>query len=291
MSEQPPQFESIENGKDVEIVLKFLRHGERTKEGRLTDYGRQITSEKAEQEKPEFEEFDAVKAIGSDAGLNETASMRALETADIYAHKIDTDKEFTTRIEKLLSYESVKTKAPYDHLKVYNSFLPENFTDLPDVEKAAAAKKAQSALMDHVLALDTPEAQIWKKETAGAFAYLVEHYIKMAGKLNSDSKVLMPAGTHGGTMEFLLQQALVFKNHAGVTKMGFDTMGEIGGEFSPSEAYNVDIKTDDTGDLMPLAVTFDSSDRPHFEFAYLNLDKVKELSAFYESLHSAEEEK
>ena len=84
----------------------------------------------------------------------------------------------------------------------------------------------------------------YKKEAAGSVAVVVEHYQEMTKKLKSGSKVLVPAGTHGGQMEFLLQQALVKRDKDGREKIGLDSIGEIGGEFNPTDSYNLDIKTD-----------------------------------------------
>ena len=48
-------------------------------------------------------------------------------------------------------------------------------------------------------------------------------------------------------MEFLLQQALVRRGQDGENHTGFKSLDEIGGEFDPSDAYNVIIETDDDG--------------------------------------------
>ena len=280
------QKESLERGKNVEIVLKFLRHGERDKEGRLTDYGRSVTAERARESGIKPDDFDAVKAIGSNAGEKAGVGKRAFETADIYAHTIAGDGAFNSRVEKVLSFEGLKNSVPYDHVEIYNASLPENFNSLSNEEKAVAAKKAQAAVIDHLINLDTPEADAYRDEMAGAFAYLIEHYRKMTKKLKSGSKVLLPAGTHGGVMEFLLQKALVRTDKDGNEVIGFKNSKEIGGEFSPSEAYNVDIVTDENGDYKPLMVSFDTKSRGMDGKLYLDENKIKELAEFYESLHS-----
>jgi broad specificity phosphatase PhoE len=278
--------ERKEFGRDVEIVLKFIRHGERDKSGRLTDYGRGITTERAKRSGLRDENFDAVKGVGSNAGArNSSGQGRALETANIYAHEIAGDEQFVTRAEKVLNYETLANKYPFDWTEVYNSYLPEHFDVLSDEEKANAAKKAQTAVVNYLINLDSPEANAVKDESAGSFAYFIDHYMKMAKRLRSESKVLIPAGTHGGVMEFILQKALVRKDEKGNDVVGFQDLDEIGGEFSPSEAYNVDITTDQEGEPGELKVSFDNPLRQHLQGAYLDKAKLAELKDFYAALH------
>jgi hypothetical protein len=293
MSELPPTgIESIpspeqkEFGRQVEIVLKFIRHGERTKEGTLTDHGRDITAERARESGLEEAGFDAVKAIGSNAGPKNPDGMgRSLETADIYGYEIGGDAQFATRAQKALNYQTFVNQEPFDWLAFYNSNLPENFNELSDEEKVNAAKQAQVATVNHLINLDTPEAKGYRQEAAGSFAYVIDHYAQMAKRLKSESKVLIPAGTHGGVMEFVLREALVRKDRDGKEIIGFSDLDEIGGEFSPSEGYDVDIETDEDGNLGPLKVSFDNKSRPTGDF-YLDKAKLEELKDFYIKLHS-----
>jgi hypothetical protein len=281
--------ESKDFGKNVEIMLKFIRHGERSKDGKLTDYGRSVTAERARQSEFKKEDFDAVKAIGSNAGSkNEKGMARSLESADIYAHEIAGDEQFVTRSQKILNYENFVSKEPFDWAEVYNSNLPADFETLSDDEKAAAGKKAQTATVNHLITLDTPEAQAMRQEAAGSFAFLIDHYMKMAKKLKSESKVLIPAGTHGGVMEFVLQQALVRKDEDGKEVVGFKDIADIGGEFSPSEGYNVDIATDEEGKPTDLKVSFDNENRPALRDAHLDVAKLEELKDLYAKLHGLE---
>jgi broad specificity phosphatase PhoE len=281
--------ESIEKGKNVLIRLKFIRHGERDKEGRLTDYGRDVTVRIAKAHAEEAKEFDVVKAIGSDAGEKNGFGKRAFETADLYAKEVAGDEVLRSKVQSVLSYETIISPVPHDYQKLYNDSLPVNFDELSPEEKSAAARVAQRAMLDHLVASDTPEAEAYKREEAGAFAYLVEHYRDMAKRLKDGSKVLIPAGTHGGTMEFLLQQALVRKNDDGSTIVGFKKLDEIGGEFSPSEDYNVDVSTDENGHPAPMRVSFDNPfnnpGRVLPEVAYLDEAIVAELADYYRKLH------
>ena len=283
--ENEKRKETLEKGKKVRIILKFIRHGERTKEGLLTNLGRRITKERAQKKGREYENFNAVKAVGSSAGPKGSSGMeRSLETPHLQAKEIPSDKEFQTRAQNLLSYETLKTPPPFDWEKYYNSHLPEDFKSLPDEEIIKAAKKAQEATFNHLISLNTPEAERFKKEIVGAFAVFIDHYIGVTRRLKSESKVLIPAGTHGGIMEHILQQALVRQDEEGKEIIGFEDIGEIGGEFSPSDSYNVFVETDAEGKLKKLKVTFDNPERPS-EDMFLDPDILKELKEFYLALH------
>ncbi len=299
--------ESSERGKEVEILVKFQRHGLR--EGtRLTDLGRQITQERAEQggwsvgDTEDEARFDAAKAIGSSADTpqatpeNPRPLSRALETAHITAATVAGERAGTwnPRPDERLNYNTLRSPAPYDHILVYNRALSEairalgkgdqDLKDLKDEEKLRVTEAAQNGVMEHVHMLRTPEAEQWKRENAGMFADMIEHYIEMTRYLKNNSRVMYAAGTHGGAMEWLLQQALTRTDADGRTTVGLDSLAEIGGGFQSSDAYNVDIKTDKRGKLQTLGITFDNPQRPQGEM-YLDLDKLHELAAFYRGLH------
>jgi hypothetical protein len=275
--------ESAERGENVKILLRFMRHGERDLDGNLVDYGREITRQVAKESDIKPEDFDAVKAIGSDAGpLGPGGMQRSLETVDIYAHEIAGEEAFNTRVEKALSYESLISPLPHDYNKTYKANIPSNFDDLTDEEKKEISKKAQEAVMNELIQLDTPEAIQYKKEAAGALASVVVHYIEVAHRLKSGSRVLLPAGTHGGVMEFLLEQALIRKDDEGNEILGFKNIEDIGGAFSPSESYDVDVQTDENGKLKPITVNL--GNRREGEFS-LKESIVRELAEFYDDLH------
>lgn len=292
-----------EKGKNVRIVLKFIRHGERTKTGELTDYGRVVTRQRAEESGIRKEDLDAVKGIGSQAGPNILVPIeggftsqkagqkmgRSLETAHIYAHEIAGDGTFKSRPRYTLSYETLKTTMPGDYRVIYDSNLPENFNDLPDEEKAAASKRAQTAVVNHFLNLKTPEAETYNREIAGAFAVFILHNEELAKRLDAGSKVLMPSGTHGGMIEPFLQQTLIRRLDAGQEIHGFERVEEIGGEFDPSEAFDVEVTTDGNGIIGPLHVKWDNPQRPQVQEMYLDPIKLRELAEFYKQLHPKEE--
>jgi hypothetical protein len=282
-------IEGKEKGSNVEVLVRFMRHGERDKAGKLLDLGRDITRQQATNDAQNMGgNFDAIKAIGSDAGPKGPTNMeRALETAHIYAQEIAGDDAFKTRVNSVLSYETLKNPVPYNHVEIYNANLPANFESLRGDEYVQAAKRAQSAVINHLLSLNTPEAKVFIDEVAGAFALVIEHYIEVAKRINSESKVLIPAGTHGGLMELLLKEALVRVDGEGNKIVGFKNIDEIGGEFNPSESYDVDIRTDEKGDILPLKVYFTSQSRPKGDM-FLDLYKLHALSEYYRSIHKDE---
>ena len=277
----------IERGADVTIAIRLMRHGERDKEGNLLQHGREMTKQAGMESEEHAEHWDAVKALGSDAGPHgETGMGRSKETAAIFASQIGSDGELLTpRTRDILSYESFLTKPPYDHVSIYNSLLPENFNDLDDVEKSNVAQIAQRKVVEHLWNLETVEAGTYKKEIAGAYAVFILHYAEMAKRLKSGSRVLLPSGTHGGMMEFLLREALVDMD--GKDEWSLD---DIGGDFNPSEGFTIEMGTDTKGNEKQILLRFDAhsvvgKERPQDEFV-LDREKLEKLADFYNELHA-----
>ncbi len=282
--------ESKERGKDVEILVKIIRHGLRDpKTNMLTDIGRKITREKAEESGLSGEDFKYVKAVGSTTGpyaeVEGEEMGRALETAHIYANEIAPDSALNTRPTEVLDYMKIVSPAPYNHKAIYDANLPENFDTLTTEEKVGAQAEAQIAVTKHVLGLTGEKADQYKKECAGSLAYLLTHYQKAAHHLESGSKTLIPAGNHGSFMEFLMQAALVRRDAEGKEIRGFGTLEEIGGPHSSSEAFSVSVATDEKGNDKPIKLTFDEKSRPDFGEMHLDSETVKSLAEFYKGLH------
>lgn len=295
--ENQPLEESTlsEKGRNVHITLKFIRHGERTPQttlpsgeiigGTLTDYGREVTRKTAKESKSEIGHVRIVGAMGSDAGLpGPTGMPRSLETADIYVSEINSDKRLQTRESPILNPQILVTPTPYDHNKIYNENLPENFNSLSNSEKSKASKNAQRATLDHLMSLQTPEAINYRKEIAGSFTRVIDHYIRAIKGVKSGTKALLLQGTHGGMMEPFLQELLVRRLSNGQEIHGFHNLEEIGGEFDPSESFNVEVSTDNEGNPQNLKVTFDNKDRPKSEMN-LDAEKLQELKDSFISLH------
>lgn len=287
MEQAAGKVENIpERGRNVHMTLKFIRHGLRTPSGKLTDYGREATRKEAQQSKSAMGRFDVVGAMGSDSGpVGPSGMQRSLETADIFASEIDVDRLLTTRGTPILGYDMQVNPIPFDWDKFYNGNLPDNFATLSDEEKNKASKAAQAGTLNHFMSLQTPEAVNCRKEIAGSFAQVINHYMRAIKGIKSGTKALLPQGTHGGRMEPFLKEVLVRRMPNGKEIHGFEKIEDIGGEFDSSEAFNVEVATDDNGSLQKLKVTFDNKDRPKDEM-YLDTGKLQDLKEFYINLHS-----
>jgi len=279
------KVQSPDKGKNVHMTLKFMRHGLREPTGELTEYGKEITRKKARESKSNTEGFNVVGAMGSDSGPKDptTGMERSLETAHIYAVEIESDKKLKTGGTPILGYATLPEPFGWDNY--YNSHLPENFDTLPDDEKNEASKVAQTATVNHLMSLQTPDAIEFRREIAGSFARVIDHYKSFIQNVNSNTRALLPQGTHGGKIEPFLKETLIRHNPDGYEIHGFEDIEEIGGAFDSSEAFNVEVATDNNGDLQKLKVTFDNKDRPQDEM-YLDLAKLQELKDYYRSLHS-----
>ena len=285
-NQMPEKSPSSEKGENVQITLKFIRHGLRTPSGELTDYGKETTRQKARESKPDIEHVNVVGAMGSDSGpVGPTGMQRSLETAHIYAEEIDSDKRLKTRGAPILGYDMQVNPIPFDWDKTYNENLPKNFDSLSDEEKDTASRVAQAAVLNHFMLLQTPEAINCRREIAGSFARVIDHYMRVIKGVKSGSRALLPQGTHGGRMEPFLKETLIRSTPDGDEIHGFEKIEDIGGAFDSSEAFNVKVVTDNNGNLQKLKVTFDNKDRPQEEM-YLDLKKLQELKDFYRSLHS-----
>lgn len=283
----PENVEKKENGCNVTIILKIIRHGERIG-SYLTDYGRDVTKLKAHESGIQPGDFDAIKAVGSNSGSVGDQMGRSLESADIYADEIDPDRQYRTKAEDLLNFKNIVSPRPYNHEDTYNTKLPANFNELSDEDQSRASKVAQHYTVNYLLRLNDPVALAYKREATGAFAQFFYNYQKAAKRYKNDSRVLLPSGSHGGFMELPLQYALVRKTEEG-DKLGFESADEIGGEIDPSEAFNVIIETDEHGEMKSLKVTFDEPTRPQDEM-YLDPEKLEEARLFWESLHTQPKE-
>jgi len=217
--------ESIEKGRNNRILIKIIRHGERSPDSLLTDYGRQVTQEKAAAEKDALGKFDVVKAVGSDAGpKGPTGYARSLETADIYADTVKLEegdgvseadekfKKYKTKERSLLELKGSKVSLPFDWNEYYNKHLPENFDQLDDKEKARTSHIAHEACVNKLLTI--PEAAVFRRDVASRHAFFVNTYLRLIERLKSGFKVLYPAGGHGGFMEPFLQQVIKVKEKA-----------------------------------------------------------------------------
>lgn len=281
------ESKEAERGSNVEIVIKMMRHGQRTPDGALTDSGRRITREMAQESGLSVENFHAVKAYGSSVGEKKGVGKRAFETAEVYANEIAEDEAYAARVNDLLSYETLKNPMHYNHDAVVKENLPPDFDFLTDEEKIAASKAAQRVAAERGFDLTTPEAKSFSREAAGAYATVLNHYRVMTKRLRSGSRVLLPMGTHGTVLEYFLMYCLVRKDENGHEVTGFNNIDDIGGEFSPSDSYTVRVGTDNEGKEKEIILTLDGTHRPQDEF-HIDKEKMDELAREYEKLHKNE---
>ncbi len=295
--------EKREKGANIEMILHILRHGDRSPAGILEEYGRERTRKVARQCKAfvGMQDFK-VKAYGSPAGpkSEETGMQRSLETAHIYGQEMVEPNEtpYKSRPKSLLNYEDrdvLLIDPEYDYDKVYddalNEYLKKNnldesYDNLSEEEQKKASFYASNEATRYYLELDTEKAEQSRKEVAGTFAVLIEHYIKMMDKLNSDQKFLFPLGSHTGMIEPFLAEVVIWKDANGKERRGA-TLDEMGGIFKPSEGFDIILKTDQNGELQEVKMLFDDKKRFGGE-AVLDMQKVKELAEFYRELHKKE---
>ena len=250
-------------------------------------------------------DFDHIKVIGSDAGpKGPTGQPRSLETAHIQGEELARSgkglfEPDASSSSHLLSYTTLKTEAPYNHEKVYNEAndkaVEEAFAvhpeakavnDLPAEVQEAIGAIAQNATLNAAFEARGKQADDFRLEVAGSFSMLIKQLIEKMKDMKNNTTAIIPAGTHGGTMENLLKQVMVWEDDKGETHRGFEHIEEIGGAFMASEGYNVEIDTNDKGTLHEINVTFhDRNRRKGIYNARLDMDKVEEAAAFYMQLH------
>lgn len=295
--EKEESTEKIEKGKNNRILIKIMRHGEKTPEGFLTDYGREVTRKKSKSEKDMLYEFKKVKAVGSNKSEpGQQGLPRALETADIYANGITIEegenlpeaeakiKKYKTRPRPILGTEA-KVPELFNWKEYYKSQLPKNFDQMTDEEKAEASHKANEACINRVL--EMPEGQEYRQDIASRYAFFANRYLNMIDRLEDNTKVLYPAGAHGGNMEVFLQQCLKRKKKNREELTGFNNVSEIGGAFRPSEGFFIDITTNDKGEKQ-VKVFMDNTERLEGEELSLDLGKIEELVKEYEKNYTQE---
>ena len=303
-------MENIENkiekekGVNVQLVLHILRHGDRNLDGTLEEYGRDRTKEKAKKSHLAGERFDAVKSFGSTAGPKTTIEgedmemQRSLETAYIFGKEIAGDELYKTRPRDVLNYETMVLEMPFDYLEIHEDFANEyirdvlkyenkSFDDLSDDEKKKVSEYADAKSVEHLMNLSTENATDTRKEIAGSFAVLIKRYARMVQeKLRSNQKLLFPLGSHTGMIEPFLAETVVWKDKDG-NEMHGATLEEIGGNFKPSEGFDIILKTDQNGELEQVRIRFDDQTRLGGE-VYLDMRKIDEFAEFYNELHDEE---
>ena len=206
-------------GRNVEIHVIFVRHGEKSENGELTDEGKKQAAEFGET----LESRDAVKGYSSPV-------QRAVETVEQIIENSPHDKKLKTRIR-------TKIGIPPSSQDFYKKFK--------ELEKQGPDEAAKWFLS---FGAEKPDAETASPhEVAESFAYILTRYFKMADKLYSGSNIDLINGTHQGLPEALLNEVLKRKIDDKEV-VGFNNLEDIGGALKFTEGMEFIIKTDEQDD-------------------------------------------
>ena len=238
--------ESLENGRDIEAKLIFIRHQDpgKTPEGMSADY----LTEKGQ---------DAARAQGktiegSNVGGYASPKQRAQETDDLILQNVGEDVTVINR--KLAELQGHMGEKRSDNQKPDNQFRIKvrkeldallNFGKLkPKADAWAAEQKAAGdqrgdydLIVDYYLnnpEMDKACGVLTPREAAAEIAERVATELGMTERFYKGSQVEMVNVTHGPKLEPFLKEVI-----------GFKSLAEIGGAVKPGEGFNFMIKTDD----------------------------------------------
>jgi hypothetical protein len=276
------------NGRDVALALWFIRHGDKDKEGFLTEEGRARAREvakRASSQDPTV--YDQFWGIGSDAGNKNDGRMpRARETAQIFLAQFSGIKGHPVAMNPQLSYKSILTPDPFDYEGMLAELLPKDIAEMPLETQVAERQKADTLVINYWLS--NPKTRPYMRELAGGFAKVIENQETIVPGLMSGTRALVPAGTHSVMLESLLTEAMFVENQQGQTvHYAPRSLDIIGGAFKTAEGYKVKLATDEEGRNMPLEVRFDSPDRNPLKDGRTYLDRavLRALRQEYDALH------
>lgn len=251
-------FESKENGRNVHIRAKFVRHGEKSSfDGGLTDKG----VEDAKEYGREFEPLeDGVKGFYSHI-------KRSKDTLENITQEIDTEKKYKSRQRNnLILNDPGEMPWSEDSLNKYKELVDENNGD-------------ENAALDWYLSHgeQRPDSNtISPKEAAARLANLVEKYVRMVSRLKNGSSVDFVHVSHSGTIEPFLQQVIgneIEQNP--IDPKGKTFLEKMGGMINFLEEFEVDIKTDEN-DNVAVELTFRGRN------FLISPEKLKEIANYSE---------
>ena len=205
-------------GRNVEIHVIFVRHGEKGGEGELTDEGKKQASGFGEN----LENKHAIKGYSSPI-------QRAMDTVEHIIENSPHDKKLKTRIRTEIGI-------PPSSQEFYKKFR--------ELEEEGADTAAEWFLS---FGQERPDSETFSPhEVAEAFAYMIAKYSKMADKLYSGSNIDLVNGTHQGLPEALLKEVLK-REVDGREVVGFEKAEDIGGALQFAEGMEFAIRTDERG--------------------------------------------
>ncbi len=178
-----------EKGKDVEIIVSIIRHGEKTSEGKLSQLGLEKTKKMGE----EKEIKNGIKGYAS-------PFSRATETLDGILKGIKEQSKPQRVFKSRVRFELSPPK--WNHFK-------EIISKAKDVEKSEGG----AGLFRYMLS--EPLVQEDLEHWTSGLAYLVNKYIRMANKLYSHSKVELLHITHDIVIGDFLRKVAIMKDDKG----------------------------------------------------------------------------
>lgn len=248
--EREPNLSLIEKrsekfGRNVEIHVIFVRHGEKDETGKLTEEGQRQAEEFGES----LESRGAIKGYSSPI-------QRVVETVERVIKSAPHDKKLKTRIRNYL-------KPP---------FSPEFVRKFREQERKGHDTAVEWYLNYGDRKPDTETVS--PHEIAESFAYLLTKYLRMTDKLYSGSNIDLVNGTHQGLPEALLKEILKRKIDDKEI-IGFEKLEDIGGALRFTEGVEFVIEADGEGSKR-LTVNFRGQEYD------IDMIKLEELAKSYE---------
>ncbi len=213
-------------GRNVEIHVVFVRHGEKDESGELTEKGKNQAAEFGKR----LEGKDAIKGYSSPV-------QRAIETVEKILESSPHDKKLKTRVRTEIG------------IPPFSKECYKKFKELEARDPDAAAEWFLS------FGTERPDAETASPhEVAESFAYILTKYLRMADKLYSGSNIDLVNVTHQGLPESLLKEVLK-REIDDKEVIGFENLKDIGGALKFTEGMEFVIKTDGEGNKK-LTVSF-----------------------------------
>lgn len=244
-----------------EVVMSVYRHGDKTKEGGLSEKG-----------------IEQAKAIGA----GRKAIGRGVKG---YHSPIERTK---TMVETAI--DSIPENVSAAELKKYNTRMRKELGFMP-FSKAAAAewgKRGATAAdwyFENYYNQPFDKESLSAKEWAEQAASLFYRHIRMAGRLKDGSKVNLEEASHGGYLDAFLADG--FKEQIEkdpVNPQGETIIAKMGGDIQMADQFQIDTKTD-SGGRLSAKLLLRGKEYP------VNLAKLSQMSEEYKNRRQTREAK
>ncbi len=244
--EQPSQSERKEKGRNVELHILFLRHGEKeyaieTPDTDLTEEGRKMSRDVGATR----EKRTAVKGYASD-------TLRTKGTAEGVVAATPTGKKMAQRQSDLLTFHYEPNGEVVRRMLEIRAAIAgskEEFTTLSPDEQRDRMRRVGVAQADYYLAYgdQRPEPNTYSPvETAAQTAMLIARYTRMGTHMDAGSSVEFVNATHDVNLAAFLKEVLV-RDVDGMRVRGFTSIEEIGGPMDYTDHFDVVVKLDEDG--------------------------------------------